>query len=589
MKRITLNFLISVTLLVSQSQIPFAHAQNGFTDIEGPYSKAIHYLKAKEIIQGYNDNEFRPDQPITRAEFLKILITNQSTPTENTSTRFTYPYKDVPQNAWFASSIQRAWEAGLLNSNTLLNPHDSITRVEGTRYVLNMLGLPLPRHIAKETWPLNFRDVRYDTWFAPIVMYGTQYGLIKPLDPTNQYFHPLKKLTRGEAASLIYNTDVYLLGTQIFDGAAELEGQLIDNGLQSDIPHLDILADVWNQIHEKHFNPIETSFTDETLIYDAIKGMVTGLDDPYSVFFDPPETTNFDNYLEGEFGGIGAEVSEEDGIVIIRSLLIDSPAEKIGLLPNDRIIGIDGKDVLGQSAIEMVQQIRGEIGTNVILTIDRNGKTHSFTITRDTINIGYTKGELMGDAIYVDINLFTEFSFIDFTQTINGLIVENPNFKGFIFDLRSNPGGYLESVKSILGHFIPYDDPLLLIKKGPNELEIHPSRGKSEWKDYPIVILINENSASASEIMALTLSEQNNALLIGQTSYGKGTVQEVIDYKDGSSLKLTIAEWQSPNQTSINEIGITPSILVDFTKADIQAGKDPQLETALKEFKRLTQ
>jgi len=252
------------------------------------------------------------------------------------------------------------------------------------------------------------------------------------------------------------------------------------------------------------------------------------------------------------------------------------------------ILEIDGKDVIGQSAHDIANQIRGDIDTQVILTIERKGVKRTFTLTRDIINIGYTQAKRLDNAIYVDINLFTALSFIDFTQSIQEQIAKNPDFKGFIIDLRNNPGGYLESVKSIMGHFVPYGEPLLYIKTGPNTLESHLSQGKGEWEDYPVVILINQESASASEIMALTLLERNHISLVGETSYGKGTVQQVINYQDRSSLKLTIAEWQSLNQTSINNVGIEPTISVAFTSNDVADGRDPQLDAARAELKRLT-
>ena len=213
MKRKLFALILGLTLLFGQSGIPVVHAQEKFNDSQGPYDQAIHYLKSKKVVQGYKDNSFRPTQPVTRAEFLKMLLTNQ-TDEPVAPTQFTYPYEDVPHYAWYAPTIERAWKLGLLDHQSRLKPDDPITRVEGTRLVLNLLGLPIPRTINAKDWPLNFHDVRYDTWYAPIVMYGTQYSLIKPLDPQNGYFRPLKKLTRGEAANLVYNMDVYLFGTR---------------------------------------------------------------------------------------------------------------------------------------------------------------------------------------------------------------------------------------------------------------------------------------------------------------------------------------------------------------------------------------
>lgn len=566
-----------------------ALAQGGFEDVEGPQAKAIRYLKDKGVVEGYLNGTFQPDKLVTRAEFLKMLITSQDVDGQTLPNRLTYPFQDVPKDTWYAPVIQRAWDAGLLDKKQLLNPEDSVTRVEGIRHVLNLLGLPIPRFIAEEEWTLNFRDVRPDMWYAPTVLYGIRYGLITSPDPAENYFRPLKKLTRGEAAELVYNMDVYLLGTQIFDGAAELEGRLIDAGLTHDIPHLDILADVWTRIQEDHFNPASEGIDNDALMYEALKGLVSGLDDRYSVFLDPPETGTFQEYLEGEFGGIGAEIAEENGQVIIRSLLIDSPAEKTGLKPRDRIVKVDGTDVQGESAQAIVQKIRGEPGTDVTLTLEREEAFLDITLTRAVINLGYIKGEIMGDALYLDINMFTSLGFIDFTQTIKGLIEKKPDFKGFIFDLRDNPGGYLETVKSVLGHFVPYGQPLLYIKDNPTHSTLHLSTGDGEWEDKPVVLIINEGSASAAEIMAYVLYERNKAITVGETTFGKGTVQEVIDYKDGSSLKLTVAEWRTAKWHSLNEIGLDPVVLVKFKEEDRAAGRDPQLETALIEFDMLVE
>lgn len=566
-----------ITLLLIQPLT--VHA--AFTDTDDQYADTIEYLEQKGIIQGYAEGDFRAKQPVTRAEFFKMLLANsQFDPAQ--ITEYHMPFTDVATTDWFAPYLEKAWEMGLLEDGLIADPHGTLTRVEATRILLNMLGIPIPRLVPEEEWSLEFNDVRFDIWYAPIVLYGTNYSLIDPLDPEDpQYFRPLKKLTRGEATKLLYNMDVFLYGSQIVSDYADLETALFGE-LDYDIPHLDIFADVWTRIHEEYYGRDDVD--DEQLIYNAIQGMVEGLGDAHTVFFDPPDAQVFDDYLEGQLSGIGAQLVEtEDGAVVIQNFISESPAETSGLKVNDRITAVDGVDVTKSSIVDIVNLIRGEADTEVSITVDRESEDEplTFTITRAVLDISYLSGEVMGDALYIDMNLFDSLAFIEFPQKVRELAEENPDFKGFLIDLRDNPGGYLDGVHSIIGHFIPNNYTAFHIKTGEDETVVYLSSGQGEWKDYPIVFLVNEGTASASEIMAITLKERLGASIVGKPTYGKGTVQQVIDYGDGSSLKLTIAEWLSPEFHSINGIGITPHFDVDLTVDDLLAGKDPQLEKGL--------
>ncbi len=576
MKRLFAALLLS-TLLIT----PLAQAD--FTDTEAnTYLDSIKYLQEKGVIEGYEGGDFQPEIAVTRAEFLKMLLANYQVDPNAVELR-TYPYQDVPEGAWFAPFVQKGYEIGLLDDESELNPHEPLTRVEGIQMVLNLLGIPIPRLMHEEAWTLNYRDVRYNAWYAPTVYYGEIYDLIDPLDSDDsEYFRPLKPLTRGEATDLLFKMDVFLYGSQLVDDFAELEAELFDEELTYEIPHLDIFVDVWNRLHTSYYG--REDLDTETLIYNAMIGMVEALEDEYSAFLPPEEASAYNSYLEGELTGIGAHLTEnEDGYIVIYSFISGAPAESSGLHLNDRILAVDGIDTTASELAEITDLIRGEAGTDVVLTVQRRKSEEivDITITRAVVDLSYIRGEIMENAIYVDINLFDSLSFIDFTQTIQPLIEENPDFKGFIFDLRDNPGGYLESIRSVLGHFIPYGKPLIYVYYGESHSAFHMSTGNGEWADYPMVIIINEESASAAEIMALVLKEEQDAVLVGKTTYGKGTVQEIIRYVGGSSLKVTIAEWRSARFHSINEMGISPHYDVDLTAEDIEAGLDPQLETAL--------
>lgn len=576
-----MKHFFTALLLAQLFLIPFAQAD--FSDItDNRYADTIQYLQEKEVIQGYENGDFLPGQAITRAEFLKMLLADYKIDPSTIENR-SYPYKDVPNDSWFAPYVQRAYEIGLLPNKSEFNPNENLTRVEGVQMILNLMGIPVPRLMHEEEWSLNYRDVRFDAWYAPTVYYGEIYDLISPLDPEDpEYFRPLKKLTRGEATELLYRMDVFLYGSQLANDFAELENQLFGEEITYDIPHLDIFLDVWNRLHTSYYE--SDNLDEDELIYSAMEGMIDSLDDKYSNFMSPSEALSFTSYLEGELVGIGAQLTENDeGQVVIHSFISGGPAENSGLHINDRIMAIDGVDVTASPIGDITNLIRGEADTSVTITVQRRNQTEliDITITRAVVDVGYLSGKMIGDAIYVDINLFDSLSFIDFTQIIQPLIEANPDFEGFIFDLRDNPGGYLDSLESMLGHFIPYGHPLAYLIYGDNHAAFHMSQGKGEWAGHPIVILINEESASASEIMALVLKEENNAVLVGKTSYGKGTVQEIIRYVGGSSLKMTVAEWRSPNFHSINGIGISPHYEVDLTLNDLEAGKDPQLETAI--------
>lgn len=559
-------------------------------DAENPYAKAIEYLQKKGVIKGYGNRQFQPDRSVTRAEFVKMMMKNTheitmgpDQPNPSTLKTFTHPYQDVRNDLWYAPYVQEAWDLGILEETEQFEPGAILSRVEATEWVLRLLGRPLPRVIKKEYWPLDFKDVKPRNPFAAAVLYGMQTHIIAPLEPEKKYFRPLRQLTRGEAANLLYRADLYVLGTQILDGSAELQAQ---------IEEFDLLADVWNRLKLRFYDPEihDQGVTDlEQLTYGAIKGMVQELGDEYSVFLEPVESEAFEGSLQGTFGGIGAEVEEEPaGVIRIKNFLIGSPAEASGLQVNDRIVMVDGVDVRGKSAGEVVTFIRGEIDTPVDITVEREGffQTITYTLTRALIQLDYLDAKMIDNALYVDINLFTQLAFIDFTEAVRPLVEQNPNMSGFILDVRDNPGGFLESAKSILGHFIPNGHSLLYVKTAKDHVQLHLSTGEGEWRDYPIVILINGESASASEIVAMTLKEKARAILVGETTFGKGTVQEIVNYTDGSSLKLTIAEWLSPKFKSINGIGLDPHVVVPFTDEDRAAGRDPQLEKALEVLER---
>ncbi|MEW9052384.1 MAG: S41 family peptidase [Neobacillus sp.] len=304
----------------------------------------------------------------------------------------------------------------------------------------------------------------------------------------------------------------------------------------------------------------------DKLVEGAIQGMLGVLEDPYSVYMDKETAQQFTQTLESSFEGIGAEVGMVDGKIVIVSPFKNSPAEKAGLKPNDEILKVDGKSVEGLDLNKATLQIRGKKGTKVILEIARQGLKEplSISVTRDeipleTIHASVKKqdGERIG---YIEITSFSENTAADFKKELSSL--EEQDIEGLIIDVRGNPGGLLVSVEDILKEFVPKDKPYVQIEMRDGEKRRYFSN-ITKKKEYPVAVLINKGSASASEILAGSLKEAVGYQLVGETTFGKGTVQQALSMGDGSNIKLTLFKWLTPDGNWIHKKGIEPDVRVD--------------------------
>ncbi|MBU5593967.1 PDZ domain-containing protein [Amphibacillus sp. MSJ-3] len=306
--------------------------------------------------------------------------------------------------------------------------------------------------------------------------------------------------------------------------------------------------------------------SEEDLVEGAVRGMLASLDDPYSEYMDQETMEQFNEQIESSFEGIGAEVSMVDDRVTIVAPIKDSPAEKAGLRPNDQVLTIDGESVEGLDLLEAVGKIRGEKGSEVTIEIQRPGLSDpiEFTLVRDTIPLEtvYADIEEVGDnkAGVIQITSFSEQTAERFQEELESL--ESEGIDGLVIDVRGNPGGLLDVTEDILKLFVTSDQPFMQIADNEDNKQRFFS-DLEEPKDYPISVLIDEGSASASEILAISLYETIDAELIGRNSFGKGTVQQTVPMGDGSTIKLTILKWLSPEGNSIHEIGVKPTIEVD--------------------------
>ncbi|MCM3029657.1 S41 family peptidase [Niallia sp. MER 6] len=352
-----------------------------------------------------------------------------------------------------------------------------------------------------------------------------------------------------------------------------------DSAANSNATVLSKVDKAYNLILNNYVEKVDKAELEE----GAIKGMLSTLDDPYSVYMDKDSAKQFEQALDSSFEGIGAEISAEDDKVIIVSPIKDSPAEKAGIKANDEIVKVDGESVQGFDLYDVTQKIRGEKGTKVELEIVRQGleKPLQIAVVRDEVpqitvhsSVKREGGENIG---YIEITSFSQETASEFHKALQEQ--EQQGIAGLILDVRGNPGGLLTSVNEILGEFVTLDKPYVQIEHRDGETEQFYSDLKQK-KDYPVVVLVDNGSASASEIMAGAMKEAENYTLIGEKTFGKGTVQQAVPMEDGSKIKLTLFKWLTPDGNWIHKKGIEPNLEVE--KSALYKTHPLQIEKTLK-------
>ena len=344
--------------------------------------------------------------------------------------------------------------------------------------------------------------------------------------------------------------------------------------------------EAWQKIQEKFVD--KEKFDLQKMIYGAISGMVKSLEDPYTIFLSPEETKRFEEDVKGRFEGVGMEIGIRKGQLQVIAPLEGTPAQKAGLRAGDKIIKIDDTLTADLTIDEAVSLIRGPKGTEVNLTIFREewGKTKEFKIIRAVIEIPSLKWELKNDIAYLKLYHFTEKASFDFR--IAAFEILNSRAKRIILDLRNNPGGYLEVARDLAGWFLEKDQIVAFEDFGEGkEQKKYIAKGPARLLDYPTVVLINKGTASGSEILAGALRDNRGIILIGEKTFGKGSVQELERLREGSSLKITIAKWLTPKGELITDKGLEPDIRVEMTEEDYEKERDPQLDKAIEIIKGL--
>lgn len=349
---------------------------------------------------------------------------------------------------------------------------------------------------------------------------------------------------------------------------------------------LDEFWEVWHLLDEKFAAGTSTQqLSDTQKIQGAIDGLVDTYGDPYTVYLPPADTKSFTADISGEFSGVGMEVGIRDGFITIIAPLPETPAANAGLLAGDVITAIDSQSTEDMSISQAVDLIRGPKGSEVVLTIFRQGELEfqEISVIRDTIAIPTVRTEQVDDTFVISLYSFNAVS----ERKVRDALIEylNSGASTLVVDLRGNPGGFLESAVGIASFFLPSGKVVVqesFVDESKNDTFRANGRQAAEFTPQNLVVLVDGGSASASEILAGALQDHGVATVLGAQTFGKGSVQELVELADGSSLKVTIARWLTPNGTSISNGGLTPDIVISRTPQQQIAGEDPQREAALR-------
>jgi len=349
---------------------------------------------------------------------------------------------------------------------------------------------------------------------------------------------------------------------------------------------LDLFSDVLEKIKNEYVDEVDQS----EVIDSAVNGMLQSLD-PYSSYMNPESFKNMNIETKGEFGGLGIEITMESGFVKVITPIEDSPADKIGIKAGDYIIKINDKQVKGLTLMQAVNLMRGKVGTSINITVRRVDVDEDlkFTIIRDKIKVREVSTSIINNIGYIRLRAFNEQSGDQLINKIKNFSKDNNNLTGYILDLRNNPGGLLSQAIKITDAFLDGGEIVSTRGREKNDIKIYTAKKGDILKRKPLIVLINKGSASASEIVSGALKDHKRAILLGEKSFGKGSVQTIIPLKGNGALRLTTAKYYLPSGNSISEIGVEPDIVVKENKENfkINDGKnDNQLEYALNLLKK---
>lgn len=540
-----------------------------FALTEGKYVTYVAELRALEVIDGEVDMA----SPITQSQFLKFILRNS--PDFDRSLKFNKPkerFANVPNVMPYAPYVYTALNAGLIEipADKKFDPKAKVNKVKGLKMIFDLYGISAPK-LGKLT--ADFRDVQYGAWYGPYILRAIKLNLIDPEEAN--FFGVNSNLTVEETAKILVELNKVLENQrqpkEIYIGSPNIE-------------KIDILYDVYDKIQEHYFYDEEIDNTH--LVYEAINGMVNGLNDRYSVYNTPEGTENFIQSNTGEFQGVGMWIERaENGYISVAGVIPNSPAEAGNLKVGDIILKVNDVDIKGWTPDKVANAIKGPADTEVTLYVEKHPdkKKISVTLKRAKIELKFVEGEILDMYYaYFDISQFPQDLSTDFDFVAANII--NDRTRGIILDLRNNPGGYVTAAEDLLGYFLKEGDIMYYLDYRSDD-RFAKTRATGKYADkYPVVVLTDPSSASAAEIVTAALKDHGVAKIIGEKTFGKGVAQQLFFYDDGSSLKLTIAEWLSPKKNRLNNGGIEPDIKIT-DREDTKV--DEVIDRALRELRNM--
>ena len=539
-----------------------------FSDVpeNHPYYPSINYVVEQGFMSGKADR-FNPSTPVGRYDFFTAILKNLYPNYKESDTKLLFTDLGIRPPLY----LQKAVETGLIeNQRSAFYPDLFINRRDALIDIFRVRKI----NIDQEDSATRFLDVP-DGELGQIVNRCVNINLLLPIN--ENFFGFNRPLTRGELAQIIFildNKDA-LSDNGMDPTTIDLSEAATNN---EELFRLKLWSEVYQIINEEYLH--NDKIDRNKLIYESLKGMVSALDDKYSEFWDPTTATEQTASLEGEIEGIGAFIAKtkDDKYLEIVAPIDNSPAAKAGLLPGDIITKVNNEDLEGLSLNDATAKVKGPKGTTVHLTIIRQGAIMQFDIVRDKVRIVDVKWEDKGNGVYyIRITQFTTNTSDAFNSAVTE-IKQNGQVHGVVLDLRNNAGGLLDAAETVLSNFIPEQKPLLYVEYNNGE-EVIPALKNQALVDIPVIVLVNKGSASASEIVAGALQDYKIAKLLGETTYGKGVVQEIISFIDGSALKITTAAWLTPLKHTIDKTGLTADIqLVDDESTERDEALDKALE-----------
>lgn len=493
---------------------------------------------------------------VSRAEFVEEVVNQFSIPLKAVSLINTKSYPRVPTTVLPAFEALHSRKA-LAVFGTSFSPSRSITRGEAVRIVVAVKNATTSKMV-------TFRDVPRNTPLQKAVSVAVERNWLQPM--RENYFGANDTLSLEEMNLLIGKAT-----GKIEEGSTSTEQSTIPTTpnvttiqipLQRkniEVPNQELVETVWQLLQDDYL--YETKIDEVEAGYSIAESVTKSLNDPYTTFMRPQKTKNFMIGIDGQVVGIGAQVEQINGLLTVIAPLPNSPAERAGILPGDIILKVDDEDITTLALDEAVNKIRGKKGTIARLTIQRNYSSMTIFVERDTVRVPDYEISWQGNIAVVHIMQFGQNTNTKLRKELIDLNAKNP--AGIILDLRNNPGGLLDAAGVVVSAFVPKKSTFAYIASRNSTVPSYTYDEPVINASVPMVVLVNGGSASASEITAGALQDMNRAKLVGTKTFGKGTVQQIHQFTDGSSLKLTIAEWLTPNKRKIDHVGIEPDYIVE--------------------------